>query len=79
MRPGALSVGCMVGMFWDAEVRCCIVVKPFHLESSTLAKGLQFSLKSTQNEILSSLNSTSATGKFFQPICIPKTDKKTPQ
>lgn len=33
MRPGALRGGCMVGMFWDAEVRCCIVVKPFHLES----------------------------------------------
>lgn len=33
MRPGALRVGCMVGMFWEAEVRCCVVGKPFHLES----------------------------------------------
>lgn len=42
----------------------------------TLSKGLQFSEESTQNEILSTLNSTLATGKFFPPICIPKVDTK---
>lgn len=42
----------------------------------TLFKGLQFSEESTQKEILSALNSTLATGKFFPPIYIPKVDTK---
>lgn len=33
MRLRALSVGDMVGVFWEAEVRCCIAVKPSHSES----------------------------------------------
>lgn len=68
--------GCMVGIFWDAEVRCCIVVKCFHLELFLhFSKGCS-SQRSTQKEILSTLNSTLATRNFFSPICIPKVNTK---
>lgn len=47
-------------VFWEAEVRCCIAVKPSHSESClTLAGELQFSHGLTQNEMLP----TSAIGR----------------
>lgn len=63
MRLGALRADDTVDAFWEAEVRCCIAVKPSHSESCLILAGELLSYGLTQNEILSTLDSTLAIGR----------------